>query len=60
MYNNFDIGCNTTLYLFLALNNQLEAKKREYDELTNKYELLEDEHVKIKSQANLQKEQLQR
>lgn len=60
MYYNFDIGCNTTLYLVSALNNQLEAKRREYDELTNKYELLEDEHVKIKSQANLQKEQLQR
>lgn len=43
-----------------GFKDQLESKRCEYDELTNKYEILEDEHVKLKSQANLQKEQMHR
>ncbi|KAK7592726.1 hypothetical protein V9T40_007478 [Parthenolecanium corni] len=38
---------------------KLRNKQKDYLELTAKYEQLEEEHVKLKCQSNLQKEQLQ-
>jgi hypothetical protein len=38
----------------------LQSEKQEYDELTNKYEQLEEEHVITKAQLVKEKEKLHR
>jgi len=42
--------------LFAGLQQSLSAQKREYDDLTAKYELLEEEHVAMKQRMVREKE----
>lgn len=44
---------------FLELELALKSEKREYDELTAKYELLEEEHVVTKSKLVMDRENVQ-
>ncbi|XP_077295291.1 uncharacterized protein LOC143917604 isoform X2 [Arctopsyche grandis] len=41
---------------FKKLENELTVEKKEYDELTSKYELLEEEHVVTKAKLTIEKE----
>lgn len=42
-----------------GLEKELTTEKKRYDELTSKYELLEEEHVVTKAQLVMEKEQAQ-
>lgn len=56
-------GClSETHYLkmsFTELESELAAEKREYEDLTVKYDLLEEEHVVTKAQLVMEKEHIQ-
>lgn len=43
----------------LGLEQALTSEKREYDELTTKYELLEEEHVVTKAKLVMDRENIQ-
>lgn len=42
----------------LELENEIENEKQEYDDLTAKYEILEEEHVVTKAKLVMEKETL--
>lgn len=46
--------------LLLALEIALESERHEYDELTKRYEELEEEHVVMKATLVQEKEKIQR
>lgn len=45
---------------FTELEHSLALEKAEYEELTGKYELLEEEHVVTKARLTVEKEKAQR
>lgn len=47
------------LLFILELEAELEKEKKEYDELTGKYEILEEEHVVTKAKLTIEKEKAQ-
>lgn len=47
------------LLAFPELEHSLAVEKAEYDELTAKYEILEEEHVVTKAKLTVEKEQAQ-
>lgn len=47
------------LWNIAELENELTVEKKEYDELTSKYELLEEEHVVTKAKLTIEKETAQ-
>lgn len=46
-------------YLISELEHSLAVERAEYEELTSKYELLEEEHVVTKARLTVEKEQAQ-
>lgn len=48
-----------SIYIFAisGLEHSLAVEKAEYDELTGKYEILEEEHVVTKAKLTVEKEQ---
>lgn len=48
------------MIIFVELQDELSTEKRDYDELTSKYELLEEEHVVTKAKLTIDKETAQR
>lgn len=44
---------------FTELEHSLAVEKAEYEELTGKYEILEEEHVVTKARLTVEKEQAQ-
>lgn len=53
LFLNFDL-------FFTELEHSLAVEKAEYDELTGKYEILEEEHVVTKARLTVEKEQAQK
>lgn len=49
----------SVLLAFSELEHSLAVEKAEYDELTGKYEILEEEHVVTKAKLTVEKEQAQ-
>lgn len=47
------------LFWILELESNLAAEKKEYDDLTAKYEILEEEHVVTKAKLTIEKETAQ-
>lgn len=48
------------LCFYLELRKELENEKQEYEDLTAKYEILEEEHVVTKAQLVMEKEAINR
>lgn len=48
------------IFVYLELEHSLAVEKAEYEELTGKYELLEEEHVVTKARLTVEKEAAQR
>lgn len=46
--------------MYLELSKQITDEKKEYDDLTGKYEILEEEHVVTKAQLVMEKEAINR
>lgn len=46
------------LLLFIELEKEIENEKQEYEDLTAKYEILEEEHVVTKAKLVMEKETL--
>lgn len=47
------------LFILLELEHSLAVEKAEYEELTGKYEMLEEEHVVTKARLTVDKEKAQ-